>query len=337
MPRRKAYTRVEKRNFKRPAHVKGKGDVLFRGFQCLNRDCTHFIFSADDEITDDFSIRCPICRFVHAAGKSELIYDYNLRDKRDGSIIEKGTFETLHDDYVREAKPYKYCIICSTLKPLDLFDKHKARKSAHQGECNLCKQLYNSIKNQTRLAEQHREASQKRRPYTELTNSPRIDIGKIYEKFGSKCFKCKKDLSADRDRNQEVLRGNLDHTLPVRFLWPMTTDNATLLCKEHNGAKAEKWPGDYYTDAELKRLAPLVGIEYRTLKKAAHFNPAAIERLRSREFVEDLFVKYALYFDELILLRNKILSGTKFDFFRSWPQISADLVRRADELRRPAH
>jgi hypothetical protein len=332
MARRAPYTSVEKRNFSRPAHVEGRGDVLYRGFQCLNPECSNFIFVNDEDITVDFEIVCDVCGFKHTAGKTMRVYDYDLRDRRDQSIIETGQFEILHDDYVEEAKGYKYCIICATLKPIELFDKHAARKTGRQGECNLCKQLYNSIKNQTRIADQHREASQKRRLYTELTDSPRIDIGAIYEKFGNSCFKCGRELSQDREKGKKEMRGNLDHTLPAKFLWPLSTDNATLLCQGHNADKAEGWPGEYYTDKELRRLAPLVGIDYRTLKGEAHFNPEALKRLTKRAFVEAIFAKYARYPDELIGLRNRILVATEFDFFKSWPQISADLVKRADDI-----
>jgi hypothetical protein len=330
MARREAYTEVERRNFTRPAHVEGKGDVLYRGFQCLNSTCTNFIVVEDAAITDDFEIICPACNFRHAAGESTRIYDFDLRDKRDNSIIESGLFEIVHDDHVEEAKGYKYCVICAALKPIELFDKHAGRKTGRQSECNLCKQIYNSIKNQTRLADQHREASQKRRLYTELSSTPRIDIGAIYEKFDSKCFKCSADLSSDREKGKVELRGNLDHTLPAKFLWPLSSDNATLLCKEHNSEKAEKWPGEYYADAELRRLAPLVGIDYNVLKGKQHFNPEAIVRLNKPEFVEKLFTRYARYTDELIGLRNRILAATAVDFFKSWPKISADLIKKAD-------
>jgi hypothetical protein len=102
-----------------------------------------------------------------------LAAEHRHQRKHDRHILRTGGWN--HE----EAKGYKYCIICGTLKPLELFDKHAARKTGRQGECNLCKQLYNSMKNQTRIADPHREASQKRRLYTELTNSPRIDIGAI--------------------------------------------------------------------------------------------------------------------------------------------------------------
>jgi hypothetical protein len=329
--RRSSYTTVEKQNFVRPNHVEGRGDVLFRGFQCLNAECTNFLIVEDSDITDDFSFQCEKCGFVHAAGDTKFIFAYDLKDERKGTS-EKGNFEILVDDYIAEAKGYKYCLYCRSLKPLDLFHKHRSRKTGRQGECTLCKKFYNSKKNKTRLAEQHREASQKRRLYTELTNKPRMDIGKIYEKYDSKCFKCGCDLSADRDGGKAALLGNLDHTLPVKFLWPLTTDNATLLCRNHNAQKAERWPGEFYTDRELRRLYPMVGIDYLILKGKPRFNPEALERLKDAGFVEALFAKYARYQDELIGLRNRILKETGFDFFKAWPQISKDLVKQADDL-----
>ncbi|WP_461330036.1 hypothetical protein [Bradyrhizobium diazoefficiens] len=316
----------------RPDHVEGKGDVLYRGFQCLNPECTNFIFIEDSEITDDFEIKCERCKFKHVAGETKSIFKYELKDERDQGATETGDFEILVDDYIGEAKGYKYCILCCGLKPIELFDKHSARKTGRQGECNLCKQVYNSIKNKTRLTEQHREASQKRRLYTELSSSSRIDLGKIYEKFDSKCFKCGCNLSSDRDGGKAALLGNLDHTLPAKFLWPLTTDNATLLCKNHNGQKSERWPGEFYGDRDLRRLSPIVGIDYRVLKGNPHFNPDALGRLKDPAFVEALFVKYARYQDELVGLRNKILKAEKFDFFKSWPKISKDLIKRADDL-----
>ncbi len=137
MARRTPYTKVERKNFSRPAHVEGQGDVLYRGFQCLNPECTNFIFIKDEGITDDFEIVCDACGFKHTTGETTRVYDYDLRDKRDNSIIESGAFEVLHDDYIAEAKAYKYCIICATLKPIELFDKHAARKTGRQGECKL--------------------------------------------------------------------------------------------------------------------------------------------------------------------------------------------------------
>ena len=192
MPRRSPYTRVEKSSEVRADHVKGMGDIVFKGFQCLNSECEEFIFVRKDSISEVFEITCTSCGFLFRSGDEAQFYSYRLLDTRNTppSVIEDGTFTVLHDDYIAEAKEYKYCIICSTLKPLDLFDKHGARQSGRQGECRLCKAVYNSIKNQSRTSDQHREASQKRRMYLDLSGGAKINSEAIYQKYGHKCFKC---------------------------------------------------------------------------------------------------------------------------------------------------
>lgn len=332
MARRSAYTKVERKNFANPEHVEGMGDHAFKGFQCLSKDCTNFIFIRKDEIGDDFSIDCPDCGFSHCAAETTTLYDYDLKDTRDGSIVEAGQFEILHDDYIFEAQDYKYCIVCGAMKPLEYFDRHSARRTGRQGECSLCKKVYNSIKNQTRLTEQHREASQKRRLYTQFEDPQKLDIKAIYDRFDGKCFKCGKDLSADLDADAVGKLGNLDHTLPVYFLWPLTTDNATLLCGKHNGQKAEKWPSKYYSDGELKKLSAKTGVEYKLMAGDPAYNPEALDRLNDPEFIDKLFEKFARYPDELLRLRNRILVQTDFDFLDVSAKISPDWKKQADEM-----
>ncbi len=331
MARRQSYTKVVRSNFQNPDHVKGMGDRVFRGFQCLSKYCTNHIFVREDEIGPDFSIVCEKCGFTHAAGETFSLYDYELL--RDDIKVEEGAFQILHDDYIKESPRYKYCIVCGAMKPLQQFDRHGARTSGRQGECALCKQVYNSIKNQTRLVEQHREASQKRRLYTQFEEPEKLDVTAIYKRFGCQCFRCGVDLAGDLDSDAEQKRGNLDHTLPVFYLWPLTTNNATLLCRDHNGEKAEKWPGAYYSDGELRKLSALTGIDYRLMAGAPAFNPQALDWLKNPDFVETLFEKFARYPHELLRLRNRILSATGFDFLDSSARISPDWRKNADILR----
>ena len=331
MARRKTYTKFDKELQVRPAHVKDMGDVVFKGFQCLNPDCQEFIFVRKDDISEFFEIGCSSCDHVHKYGDEAKFYDYKLRDLRDDSVIKEGAFTILHDDYVDEAEEFKYCIICYTLKPLALFDKHSARKSKHQGECRLCKAVYNTLKNSTRTPDQHREAAQKRRLYMELTGGDKIDSKEIYERFAYKCFKCGDDLSQDIQAKPSQRGGNLDHTLPAKYLWPLTSYNATLLCKSHNGEKAEKWPSEFYTDQELKRLVTLTGIPYDTMAGHPHYNPDAIEKLREPAFIDNLLAKYAAYMDEMIMIRNQILTATGFDMFAISKTLSKVWVEKADE------
>lgn len=331
MPRRATHIQVEKHNQLRPDRVRGMGDVVFKGFECLNPECDHFMFVREDEINEYFEIECGACGFVHKYGSETKFYDYELRNLEDARVIESGEFAILHDDYIAEAGRYKCCIVCGTLKPLDFFDRHGARESGRQGECRLCKRVYNSIKNQTRTADQHREAAQKRRLYVELTATGKIDSKAIYERFGHRCFVCGKDLSGDLQTDAAARGGNLDHTLPVKYLWPMTTDNATLLCKRHNAEKAEKWPGEFYGRPKLRELVVKTGVPYEVLIAAPHFNPDALERLHNADFVEQLLQKYAAYIDEIIHLRNRVLRATSFDFFKSSTRISTAWIRRANK------
>ncbi len=145
---------------------------------------------------------------------------------------------------------------------------------------------------------------------------------------------CGKDLSADLQSGNSVRGGNLDHTLPALYLWPLTTENATLLCQDHNAAKAEKWPSEFYNYQKLRQLVVKTGIDYDVLAGTPHYNPEALERLHDTDFVEGLLNKFAPYIDEIIRLRNRILAATGFDFFTSYPHISRDLIRRADATRR---
>lgn len=325
MTRRRTYTKVVKRNRIRADYAKGMGDVTFKGFQCLSSECQEFIFVRKDEIGLDFEIVCPTCGYIMRSGDETLFFEYELTDLASESIVEQGSFTVLHDDYVQEAQEYKYCVLCSTLKPLSLFDRHHRRKSGHQSECRLCKAVYNSIKNQTRLTDQHREAAQKRRMYLDLSGGEKIDSNEIHRRFKYQCFKCKRDL-----REVEAKERPLDHTLPASFLWPLTSENATLLCREHNGEKSGKWPSEYYSDSELKELAVLTGIPYETLAGPPHYNPEAIERLQNPVHVDQLLGKYAAYMPEIIKLRNVILEQEDFDFFEFSESISPAWVQEAN-------
>jgi hypothetical protein len=304
------------------------GDVAFRGFNCLDPECTQWIVIRDDEIGDAFEIICPACGFVHRTGDEVKCFDYQVREISTNTVIDSGEFTVLVDDYIADAQRYKYCLNCNALKPLAAFDNHASRKTKRQGECNLCKQLYNSIKNQTRLADQHREAAQKRRLYIDLSGVTRLDSAAVIERFKGRCFKCGMDLMGV-DATPER---HLDHTLPVMYLWPLTTENATLLCRAHNSEKAGKWPSTVYSEQELRRLSALTGIAYDVLKAEPHFNPDAVERLHDPTVVDSLVTRYAPYMDELHRIRNRLLVSTGLDIFKVSTIVSRKWIREADAM-----
>lgn len=330
MARRKPYSKVNKTGLYRPEHVKGQGDVLWKGFQCLNADCQEFIFVKADSIGDDFQIKCPKCGYeIYSGGKTKL-FDYSMDVKNDSGEMEtrsSGEFVVSHDDYIEEAGLYKYCLLCCTLKPIDLFDNHGSRKSGRQGECKLCKNPYNAIKNGTRLTDQHREAAQKRRLLIEISGNPKIRSKEVEKRFKHKCFNCGKDLSKVTSAKEKPM----DHTLPVYYLWPLTTESATLLCRDCNGNKTGSWPSTFYNDKKLHELAVITGLDYDLLAGEAQYNPAALKSLQTPEEVDALLTKFSAYMDELIKLRNRILKDTGIDFFKTSTKISEEWIKRADE------
>ncbi|MDE0498935.1 MAG: hypothetical protein OXH86_16445 [Acidimicrobiaceae bacterium] len=165
--------------------------------------------------------------------------------------------------------------------------------------------------------------------YIDLGGGQPIDSAAVIRRFSGRCFKCGTDLTAV-DKTSER---HLDHTLPAVFLWPLTTENATLLCRTHNSEKAGNWPSEIYSDDELRRLAAMTGIEHAILTGEPHFNPQAIARLRKPEEVDALLTKYAPYMDEILRVRNRLLDAAGLDIFAVSTIVSEAWVKRADEVR----
>lgn len=307
MPRRQPYTRVEKEGQSRPPHVAGQGDVAYKGFQCLRSECQEFLFVPQADVGPDFRIICPACAFVHQAGGKTTFFQYRLVHRDDGRVFEEGDFVVLHDDYVQEAQTYKYCLLCCALKPLAFFDVHRARRTGRQGECRMCKTIYNGIKNQSRITDQHREAAQRRRLYQRLTGrTENIDSNAVFTKFDGRCFRCNRQLNVDRD-------ANIDHTLPARLLWPVTTDNATLLCSSCNNEKHDRWPSAFYDVRQLKRLSVLTGYPYDLLAGSAIMNEDSVLKILEDPdaFIEEL-IRYP---NEIRRVRRLIIQYGQPDIF----------------------
>ncbi len=139
--------------------------------------------------------------------------------------------------------------------------------------------------------------------YIDLSGDIKISSKEILERFDYKCFKCGKNLSKVSSPKERPI----DHTLPVYYLYPLTTENATLLCQKHNGEKSGKWPSEYYSEREIKKkLSIITGIDYEILIGKPKYNPEAIERLKDPGIVDGILTKFSAYFDEIIKLRNRI-------------------------------
>lgn len=338
MARRKTNFKVNKHNRVQREYSMGKGDLVYQVFQCLNPDCTHIIVMEkntlfeEDNIKTDFNFSCPHCDYTYRPELEEIFYQYTLDSREtnpedDGATwetIETGDFIVSHTEYLQKSKSFKYCIICSTLQPVENFSIHNSRRSKRQGECITCKNRYNSFKNGTRTQEQFAESAQKRRLYSELAGNNKIDYKAIRRKYDNNCFNCGCDLS---DTNKV---SNLDHTLPAMYLWPLNTNNATLLCSDCNQNKSGLWPSQFYNNRKLHELAVRTGIPYATLNGDAIYNPEAIEKLHQKEVVDSIITNYSRHLDEIIKIRNRILRDTGFDFFTSTNIISQSIIDDAN-------
>lgn len=230
-------------------------------------------------------------------------------------------------DFIQRAPQWKYCRVCEWLQPLDAFHRHKPNsssfRSGRQLECKVCKNLrINPNLNPKRTADQHREAAQKRRLYALLSGEPgKIDSKKVFDRFHGRCFKCGEKLKYTARG-----RGNfrLDHTLPAKLLWPLTTENATLLCGEDvndcNNHKHDLWPAKFYTKPKLRELAVLTGFPFDSLAGSPKLNPAAVAKLRAN--VDQFLQRWIEYQDEISRIRKLVLEMEGFDIKQhahSWP------------------
>lgn len=123
-------------------------------------------------------------------------------------------------------------------------------------ECRSCKAVINTNLNPKRTKEQLHESAAKRRTAELLLagENERLDINDLFKRFSSKCFKTGKLLDIKQRETWAI-----DHVLPSRWLYPLSIKNAALLSKEANNNKRDKWPSEFYTNNELKRLACITG------------------------------------------------------------------------------
>ena len=240
-------------------------------------------------------------------GDGTRFFDYDL--VVEGQVVESAEFVVDHGEYVRGAPDYKYCLLCYTMKPLDAFGRHGSRpKSGRQGECTSCKTVYNGIKNKTRIPDQHREASQRRRLLGLLGGgTTHVDRDEILKKFGHRCFACGVAIDAHNEA--------LDHTRPVRLLWPLTTANATLLCTTCNGQKGARWPSEFYDDKQLRRLAVLTAIPYEELVGGPIVNEEALAIVRDDP--DSFLAEWIHRPEELTALRRLVKEIAGVDIFES--------------------
>ncbi|MEQ1908027.1 MAG: HNH endonuclease signature motif containing protein [Vicinamibacterales bacterium] len=156
-----------------------------------------------------------------------------------------------------------------------------------QLECRFCKKFeVNAAHNPKRTAGQMKEDAARRRAFELLIealnrSTPQLkyrhETGReladdVFARFGGRCFKCKTPLAGTD--------WHLDHTRPLALLWPLD-GTATALCGSCNSQKRDRAPADVYTDAELKELSRITGIDIADLR-SPHPNLSVVRMLLDR-------------------------------------------------------
>jgi len=188
------------------------------------------------------------------------------------------------------------------------YDNFVVANFGYQLECRSCKKFkVNAPLNPMRNETQHREDGLRRRAFEQLVLhllgndwvffEHRQQYGKefdvyIWEKFGKRCFGCGKKI-------ESLDEMNLDHTLPLNYLYPLD-DTATCLCKTCNSQKSNKFPYEfekYQGDGKIRKLSEITEIPYEVLsEKNRKINQVAVDRLRERiEWFFDEFLMNSDY------------------------------------------
>jgi len=217
--------------------------------------------------------KCENCGFVHSKDSNlpfsnwpeEFTISESVQAQRFWSAFFRISTEHI-------SSYWKQCNSCGRILPFSAFSRHQGwGPLERQMECRGCKGAINAELNPKRTKQQLHESSIRRRIADLLLEgeNQKIEIEKLFQRFDSKCFKTKKPLDIN-DRSSY----NIDHILPSKYLYPLTSQNAALLSKEANDSKSDRWPSEFYTNSELIELAKITGanLELMTSRKSV-INP----------------------------------------------------------------
>ncbi|KAF0134460.1 MAG: hypothetical protein FD145_685 [Candidatus Saganbacteria bacterium] len=275
MPRRKT------KNLTGLKRLKGIGKSVHQawiGFVCLK--CKNMnVFPvglsmlSPQETYEGAQWKCSKCNFVHSKAYDLPFSTWPKEFIKSDSIKAQRFWQAFFRISTEHAESYwKQCNTCERILPFRAFDKHKGwGPLERQMECRSCKGAINAKLNPKRTKQQLFESSVKRRVADLLLKgvNQSIDIKELFRKFGRKCFKTGKVLDIKKRSTWAI-----DHILPSKWLYPLTTENAALLSREANNNKRDKWPNEYYTNNELIDLARITGADLSLLaSKTPIINP----------------------------------------------------------------
>ncbi len=173
--------------------------------------------------------KCEKCGYVHSSNSRLPFKNW----PRASTVAESLPARRFWIGFFRTATEYpssywKQCNTCARILPFNAFSRHVDWGPLElQMECRGCKGGINAILNPLRTKEQLHESAFRRRIADLLLQgaAKTINLDDLFHRFKLKCFKCRKSLDPKVRKTWEV-----DHILPSRCLYPLSVENAALLC-----------------------------------------------------------------------------------------------------------
>lgn len=234
------------------------------GFGCVK--CSHFttLLVGQALLTPDATYSsatwsCEECGFVHSAESDLPEWPHWEPEHRAAESIAaqrfwQGFFRIHTED---RSSYWKQCNMCGRVQPFHAFSRHVGWGPLElQMECRACKGAINAVLNPKRTKEQLHESALRRRVADLLLKgeNEKLSFEDLFKRFEHRCFKTGKRLDIE-----ERATWHVDHILPSRYLYPLTSENACLLSVDANQNKKAQWPSLFFTNEELMRLAKITG------------------------------------------------------------------------------
>lgn len=229
-----------------------------------------------EEAYENCKWMCGVCHFDHYS-EAELPFESwpEPATEATGTPAQrfwKGFFRSCTE---KPESYWKQCNTCGRVLPNQDFSRHaKWGPLEKQLECRACKAVINANLNPKRTTEQLRESAAKRRIAELLTeaNDEKLNVEDLFRRFDYKCFKTGATLEIEHSASWQI-----DHTIPSRYFYPLSFENATLLSTDANQNKSGKWPSEFYTNTELVNLARITGANLTLLARTTPINNPHID------------------------------------------------------------
>jgi hypothetical protein len=237
------------------------------GYICLKCNTLNNELVGKDLLKPDIAYetskwKCKKCGFIHSRESNLPFKSGNWPNaaKKATSVKAQRFWEAFFRISTEHSESYwKQCNTCGRILPFLSFSKHSGfGPLERQMECRCCKGAINAVLNPKRTKQQLYEASIRRRVaelFVEDSNE-KVDIKKLFDRFNHRCFKTNKPLDINEKGTWEI-----DHILPSKWLYPLSTANAALLSRNANQNKRDCWPSQFYTNTELIELAKITGAD----------------------------------------------------------------------------